>query len=157
MVVRSYNSFDVIRLLAAMQVVFFHSYAHLKLQPFFGGTYLYDILASLPGVPIFFVVSGFLITQSFDRSIGLGSFYKKRLLRVYPALIVNILLIESFVIAFDQHKFIQSTISTFIQYELLYMLTAASNVASYVLPVKFVSPTGSFFAMYPSGVLWTKY
>lgn len=46
------------------------------------------MLAYFPGVPIFFIVSGFLVSRSLERSSSLASFYRKRALRIYPALLV---------------------------------------------------------------------
>ena len=40
----------------------------------------------------FFIISGYLIFQSFQRSTGVVDYYWKRILRIYPALIVVLLL-----------------------------------------------------------------
>lgn len=76
------NNFDLIRLLAAMQVVVLHSVEHLGLPR---GAWA-SALGLFPGVPIFFVISGFLISASFERSRDLGSYVRNRLLRIYPGL-----------------------------------------------------------------------
>lgn len=80
------NNFDLIRLLAAVQVVVHHATIHLGVDlhasPWFGVTGLF------PGVPIFFFVSGFLISKSFERNSRLREYTPNRLLRIYPALIV---------------------------------------------------------------------
>ncbi|HEX3048421.1 MAG TPA: acyltransferase [Bacillota bacterium] len=77
------NNFDLIRLLAALQVFFIHGAEHLKVS-------LYPLLAKLlyyfPGVPVFFVISGFLVLASFDRNPNLQSYFRNRCLRIYPAL-----------------------------------------------------------------------
>ena len=79
------NNFDLIRLFAASQVVLNHAVDHLGLQlPFHDVTS--NILGAFPGVPIFFIVSGFLISQSFDRSRTNLDFFKNRVLRIFPAL-----------------------------------------------------------------------
>ena len=72
------NNFDLIRLLAALQVVFTHSQHHFELQ----GGILEKIgkhfLFYFPGVPIFFTVSGFLIFWSFERSSNnIKSYFRK--------------------------------------------------------------------------------
>ena len=56
------NNFDLIRLLAALQVLFWHGAVHLGIMPRFG--IFKEILFQLPGVPIFFTISGFLISYS---------------------------------------------------------------------------------------------
>lgn len=47
-----------------------------------------ELLSIVPGVPIFFFISGFLIFQSHQNSRSLYQFSVNRLLRIYPALIV---------------------------------------------------------------------
>lgn len=82
---RNLNNFDLIRLLAAGQVVIHHATTHLGLRlPFHEITA--PILDAFPGVPIFFVISGFLITQSYVRSKSLSDYARNRFLRLFPAL-----------------------------------------------------------------------
>ena len=76
------NNFDIIRLFAALQVVIMHALTHFGYEE----SFLRSILSFFPGVPIFFFVSGFLISQSFDRSTTLLSYFRKRALRIFPAL-----------------------------------------------------------------------
>lgn len=76
------NNFDLLRLLASTQVLVFHSYGHLKLdEP--GWLSFFKIF---PGVPIFFVISGYLISASYEKSGNLKTYYTNRFLRIYPAL-----------------------------------------------------------------------
>ena len=42
-------------------------------------------------VACFFSISGFLISQSWDHSKGLGDYLRKRILRIYPAWVLNLL------------------------------------------------------------------
>lgn len=81
------NNFDLVRLFAALQVVFFHIQNRLEI-------YIPNVkwFSHLPGVPIFFTVSGFLITASFLRSNSLKSYFIKRYLRIYPAIYALIIL-----------------------------------------------------------------
>lgn len=79
------NNFDLLRLLAAAQVAFFHVANHLHValdreNPFV------RLVGHMPGVPIFFVVSGFLISLSWERNPSLASYARNRALRIYPAL-----------------------------------------------------------------------
>lgn len=76
------NNFDLIRLLAAIQVVFEHGFFHLKID----GKLLTNFNRIFPGVLIFFTVSGFLIFSSFDRNNDLKKYFVNRFLRIYPAL-----------------------------------------------------------------------
>lgn len=77
------NNFDLIRLVAAGQVLALHAIAHLdadSLRP------LAIALWYFPGVPVFFVISGFLISMSWDRAPSLRQYLWNRMLRIYPAL-----------------------------------------------------------------------
>jgi peptidoglycan/LPS O-acetylase OafA/YrhL len=77
------NNFNLIRLLAAMQVMACHCNSHLHL----GGTNLiWTIINCFPGVPIFFFVSGFLISKSYEHHNNLRIFYTNRCYRIYPEL-----------------------------------------------------------------------
>jgi peptidoglycan/LPS O-acetylase OafA/YrhL len=80
-----HNNFDLIRLLAASQVVLFHGMEHLGPQ---GASHsmVGQLLSWFPGVPIFFVVSGFLVSLSFERAPAVGEYFRNRALRIFPAL-----------------------------------------------------------------------
>jgi peptidoglycan/LPS O-acetylase OafA/YrhL len=77
------NNFDMIRLLAALQVAVVHGYEHFGFE---GGKWFIHFLFIFPGVPIFFVISGFLISASLERSSSMNSYVQNRILRIYPAL-----------------------------------------------------------------------
>ena len=79
------NNFDLIRLLAAIQVVIYHGVEHLKIEGL-KDTWLLFILECFPGVPIFFVLSGFLVSASWERSKSLGQYVLNRALRIFPGL-----------------------------------------------------------------------
>lgn len=84
-----YNNLNMIRLMAASLVLYGHSFVFLGLrEPLF--------LSWLPlgalGVNIFFIISGYLITQSWDRDPNLLRFFARRALRIFPGLVVCILL-----------------------------------------------------------------
>jgi peptidoglycan/LPS O-acetylase OafA/YrhL len=76
------NNFDYIRLFAATQVVVLHSVHELNLD----APAWVALLKPFSGVPIFFVVSGFLITASYERSSSLLSYAEKRARRIFPGL-----------------------------------------------------------------------
>lgn len=84
------NNFDLIRLLAACQVASMHAGEWLKL-PFSPKAHF---LWLFPGVPVFFIVSGFLITGSFCFSgKDTRGYFRSRFLRIYPGLWGNLLVI----------------------------------------------------------------
>ena len=69
------NNFDLIRLLAAFQVVIAHGIIHLKINnPLSSLSY---ILNYFPGVIVFFTISGFLITSSLQRNINIKTEIRK--------------------------------------------------------------------------------
>jgi peptidoglycan/LPS O-acetylase OafA/YrhL len=83
------NSFDLMRLAAAMLVIFHHGFVLAGHAP--------PVLGAIKdlgglGVGIFFVISGYLIAASFERSADIGVYLAKRVLRIAPALIVMLLL-----------------------------------------------------------------
>ena len=61
------NNFDLLRLFAATEVMLSHAIEHLKLPVW---PWVVEIILLFPGVPIFFVISGFLITETFLRRDG---------------------------------------------------------------------------------------
>jgi dTDP-4-amino-4,6-dideoxygalactose transaminase/peptidoglycan/LPS O-acetylase OafA/YrhL len=94
------NNFDLLRLLAAWQVVYCHSCWHLNVTSGIGNPTLAWFVNWFPGVPIFFTISGFLISRSWERTDDWRQYATKRALRIYPALwvqlAVGILLAASF-------------------------------------------------------------
>lgn len=83
-----YNNFDLLRILAATQVVIFHSVMYLHLVKPAG----YSFFLFFPGVPMFFTMSGYLISASYERNTDLKNYFKNRIYRIYPALWFCILL-----------------------------------------------------------------
>ncbi|MEI8021293.1 MAG: acyltransferase, partial [Schlesneria sp.] len=84
------NNFDLIRLLAALQVVYCHTCWHLGITSGIGDPTLANFIHWFPGVPIFFTISGFLISRSWERSDNWREYATKRVLRIYPALWVQL-------------------------------------------------------------------
>lgn len=82
-----YNSLNTFRLLAALQVLWGHTLAHLDLPniPVLG-----SFIGFFYGVPIFFTLSGFLIWQSIGSSHSFVDYAKKRFWRIYPELWVAV-------------------------------------------------------------------
>lgn len=141
------NNFDLLRLFAACQVVFMHSSGHLLL-PKDG---LFEVLLQFPGVAVFFVISGFLISDSYLRSTSLASFAWKRALRIYPALIANLLVLE---LVFGATGGISTTAWAYAKYLSAYLPSASNYFAQWVFPDA-VYAKSWLFQGYPSGVLWT--
>ena len=92
---RKDNNFDFLRFLFAVFVVVSHSYPlsgnSETLQWIYQITNGQVVLASL-GLNGFFVISGFFIFQSLQRSKSIISYFKKRFLRLFPGLFVVLFL-----------------------------------------------------------------
>jgi len=89
------NNFDVIRMALSVLVIFSHSY------PLGTGTEVHEPMVRLTrgqvtgghlAVDLFFIISGFLITASYERSRTIWSYLKRRVSRIYPGFIVAMLL-----------------------------------------------------------------
>lgn len=76
------NNFDLLRILAATQVLALHTILHLHLTRPHG----YSVFEAFQGVPMFFAISGYLISASYERNAGLKNYFKNRFFRIYPAL-----------------------------------------------------------------------
>ena len=90
---REDNRFDFLRLVAAWLVLFSHCYplgARPGADPL-ASTVGIDTLGGV-GISIFFVLSGYLIAQSLERSRSLLDFARRRALRIYPGLVTICLL-----------------------------------------------------------------
>jgi len=81
------NSFDFIRLLAAVAVIFSHSFALTGHSEPGAGT----ISIGAISVWIFFILSGYLISKSWDQYPRFNVFFAKRILRIFPGLVVAVL------------------------------------------------------------------
>lgn len=161
------NNFDLIRLFAAMQVAIYHVFpwlqvdgmrldalpgwlatlaAPLRWVGFDDVRSVLEFLHRVPGVPMFFFVSGFLISRSYESNSRLSDFGQNRLFRIYPALWVCFAVSLLLVLATGYFSTIDVPAGTF-----------AAWVAGQVTIVQFFNP--EFMRGYGSGVLngslWT--
>ena len=143
------NNFDLIRLLAAAQVVVAHAIGHTSLasQLPAWGRQIFDALMLLPGVPIFFVISGFLITKSYERNpADLGGYFWRRGLRIFPALWVCLLVTLAVLGSFG-----------FLKPDFIFSKTFVAWLAGQVSFFQFWNPEHfrSFGIGVANGALWT--
>jgi peptidoglycan/LPS O-acetylase OafA/YrhL len=93
---RHANNFDLLRLLAALSVIFSHSFliaaGTQSNEPLVRFTHNQCPLG-LVGVFVFFVISGYLVTESYCRNPKPLGFALRRTARIYPGLLVNGLVI----------------------------------------------------------------
>src|SRR6201996_8544984 len=89
------NNFDALRLIAAVSVIFSHSFLIAEgtqnNEPLILLTGNQSILG-LVGVFVFFAISGFLVTQSFEQTPNPLHYLAKRVLRIFPGLFLATLL-----------------------------------------------------------------
>lgn len=147
--------FDGIRALAVIAVILYHF-----LPNTFSGGYL--------GVPIFFVISGYLITdilrQEFEatKTINIGKFYLRRIKRLYPALVMMLIVTASFITLFNRGALLQlrATIATNLLY--IYNFWEIKHGQSYFQQFTAPSPfthlwslsvEGQFYLIWPVIVL----
>jgi len=147
------NNFTLIRLVAAISVILSHSYdvtGFAAFEPLKRITKEYLVSSDI-GLIAFFTISGYLVSKSLQNSKSLSSFFIKRLLRIYPALIVAVIL-TVFVIG---PIFSQANIQAyFSDYKTWFYLTTISGFRiQYYLPELFT--TESFFIKSVNASLWS--
>jgi len=83
------NNFDHMRLFLALGVFFFHTTELTQLAQL---NFIRNIFSASVAVHSFFIVSGFLIFMSYERSSSLKSYFTKRFKRIAPGYITVIVL-----------------------------------------------------------------
>lgn len=140
------NNFDLLRLIAAMQVVVNHEIEilHIATSEMAKGWLHFSHL--FPGVPIFFFISGFLISKSYESNHKLSEYFQNRVLRLYPGLFACVSL--SFILIYIS-GYMATTDTDIFDWSLLYIAKASI--------VQFYNP--EFMRAYGDGVLngslWT--
>ena len=92
--IKTNNNFDFLRLLAAIFVIIGHSSDVLFNKPLAPdpSKWLFGFSMQSLGVLIFFIISGYLVTASFERKKSWTGFFAGRVLRIFPAVIVVVFL-----------------------------------------------------------------
>lgn len=85
-------SVDYFRIILSLLVVFQHTF-ELSKTPYFN---FHELFGSKFAVDSFFVLSGFLVFNSFIKNPRIGSYFLKRFLRIYPAYIFSIVFFSLF-------------------------------------------------------------
>ena len=97
----THNNFHLVRLLLALMVAVYHSVA-LSGVPAWSDLEAHLGLAAELGVQGFFVVSGYLVWVSLERSSSLGGYAEKRARRLLPAYVVVVLSCALAAVIFSQ-------------------------------------------------------
>ena len=89
-----YEILDGLRGVAALLVVFYHIFEGLSFAA--GGIVITTINHGYLAVDFFFILSGFVIGYAYDdrwgRSLTLGNFFKRRLIRLHPMIVMGAVL-----------------------------------------------------------------
>ncbi len=93
MAVEHCPNFNALRLLAASSVVFSHSFLIATGSEETEPLHFTGQVTAVYGVFLFFILSGFLVTESAKRSANVIDYFRKRILRIAPAFIVSTFLI----------------------------------------------------------------
>ncbi|MEF8716475.1 MAG: acyltransferase family protein [Candidatus Accumulibacter necessarius] len=107
------NNFDLLRLLFAGTVCLVHAY---ELSGFSELAVISQVLSSGMAVKGFFVLSGFLIFMSFERSTSLSSYAMKRIRRIYPAYFTVVMLCAFGMVAVSSHSVTEYFSGTWVRY-----------------------------------------
>lgn len=134
------NALNLIRMLAAIQVMYGHINGHLGIEM----PWLFSQLVGgvFSGVPIFFTLSGFLIWFSLERDDSYGRYLYRRFLRIYPELWVAVVIeILTIVVLYSEYKPVELAAFTVTQATFLQFWTPES-LRGYGIGT-------------PNGALWT--
>lgn len=139
-IIKSRNSLNMIRILAAFKVLYGHYRVHMNLVL---PDWLTLLIEFIPGVPVFFFMSGFLIWNSVGRSRTYKEYLSKRFWRIYPELWLGVA-VEIIVVAI----FLWDSIP----YGDLLMFTVTQSTI-----LQFWTPDSlrGFGCGTPNGALWT--
>ena len=144
------NAFDLIRFLAALAVLFSHNFATSgRSEPiYFGGE-----TAGSIGVFVFFSVSGYLVQQSWNRKSDPLTFALARMLRIFPGLLVCLVVCAFVIGPFISMLPITTYVSQPDVYQFIY-----SNLAMFFIP-RYDALPGVFvenvFPKHVNSSLWT--
>lgn len=143
------NNFNAIRMVAAFTVLIAHSFALTKSTE--NPAYLAGVLSSI-AVDIFFITSGFLVTASLITRQNMSEFLWARILRIYPALWLMLLLTVFGLGAFLTSMKIDAYLTDSLTHHYLYKCGTLAAGVSFDLPGVFVLNP---FKNSVNGSLWT--
>ena len=147
------NNFNLIRFIAASLVIFSHAY------PISLGKDTFDPLYHLIGVTfggiavdIFFLVSGFLVSQSFCTRHNLLAFLYARFLRIFPALFVAVVFCALIIGTLFTSLTVPAYLLNWQPYKFILKNTALLVNIQYTLPGVFTNNPASEAV---NGSIWT--
>jgi len=147
------NNFTIIRLIAAITVIISHSYdvtGNALHEPLRRISKEYLVFSDI-GLTAFFTISGYLVSKSLQNSNKISSFFAKRFLRIYPALIVVVVLTVFVIGPIFSQTSVQAYFSDSKTW--LYLTTIGALRIRYILPGLFNS--NNFFIKSVNASLWS--
>ena len=140
------NNFDLLRFAFAFTVLLVHSHV-LSTQPQL--EFLARYLSSEVAVEGFFVVSGYLVFMSYDKSRTVGDYFGKRVRRIYPAyfaVVVGCALLGAVLTSVPPSQYFSAELARYLAANLVFLNFLAPN-----LPGVFLANPMSEV----NGALWT--
>lgn len=121
------SSIDLLRFIALFMIVIYHSY---------------EYKATFLGVLVFFVLSGFLITESIERkNYSYLEYLKRRFYKIYPSLLATLFVSQVAYLIINRYlpiKLVKSAVAAILGYSNLYLI---NNNISYF-------ESGAFYLMF---------
>jgi len=147
------NNLDIIRFISAVLVILSHSYPLVQQNNNNEPLFLFTNQSTFGGlaVAIFFIISGFLIAQSYEKSNNLSTYLKARVLRIFPGLIVCMFVIALILGPMLTTLPFNDYFSNHLLYKYFIGLALLPNLSPYLPGVFVNNPFGSFV----NGSLWT--
>ena len=140
------NNFDHLRLFLAIGVFFYHTFELTQ-----NNTFLYfNTYISTWVVHSFFIISGFLIFMSYERSSSLKSYFEKRLRRIVPAYLA-VIFVSFIFFGFFSTLPIKEYFSSMQSWQYLFSNLSTFNFLQPILPGVFLHNHYNVV----NGALWT--
>lgn len=99
--IKQKNSLNTLRFVAALDVMLQHMAEYYVLPDWL--QWIHTLVGLIPGVPLFFMLSGYLIWHSIETSGSFPAYFRKRIFRIYPELWIAVILeVFSLVMIYDQ-------------------------------------------------------
>lgn len=151
---RHNNNYDLIRLIAALMVIYGHSFILFdpKGYPEPIGELLKDEYSGSLAVALFFFFGGLFVTQSYEHSKPKSSYLLKRIFRIWPALIVCTLLTIFIVGPLLTELPVYEYFTSRETWKYLFLNTTIAYRAAYDLPGVFIN---NHYPNNVNGSFWT--
>lgn len=154
---KHYQNFNALRIIAASSVVFSHAFLIATGSEETEPLYFTGRVTAIYGVFLFFILSGFLVTESARRSTNLVDYFHKRFLRIAPAFVVSTLLITYVVCPLFSTDGAWSFIQDSATLKEVMLALFFHTDSLYFQNVTFFPPSGEagYLPHIANGVLWT--